>query len=162
MAFSPLGNLLFTGGKDGAIRVWDLLSGISLKTVTSHLAEVTSLQVDEKAQYLLSASKDNSNRLWDIRTGRSVQRYKGHLNTSKNFIGCCFGSNQKFVAGGSEDGKVYLWDTQSGHQLSRLSGHSAVTFDVKWNSNQGLLASCSQDGSVKLWWFDPQRPKWHK
>jgi WD40 repeat protein len=62
-----LGHLLFTGGKEGSIRVWDLLSGISLKSLTAHLAEVTSLQVDARGSMLLSSSKDNSNRLWDIR-----------------------------------------------------------------------------------------------
>jgi WD40 repeat protein len=107
--------------------------------------------------------------------GFSKQKFKGHLNTSKNFISSCFGSNQELIAGGSEvffftrsfflpifshfssvqDGKVYLWDTNSGHLLTRLSGHSSVVFDVQWHAKQSLLASCSADACVKLWWFDP-------
>lgn len=38
-----------------------------MKTLSSHLGEVTSVDMNAPGSLLLSGSKDNSNRLWDIR-----------------------------------------------------------------------------------------------
>ena len=96
------------------MKLWDVLSGVCIKTYTQLLGEVTSLEMSDSGHYLLSGTKGNSNRLWDLRTGRAAQRYKGHQNTARNFIRTGFGSNGSLVVGGSEDGMVYIWDLESG------------------------------------------------
>jgi COMPASS component SWD3 len=151
VAFNPHGNLLASGSKDCTIKFWDMRSGLCIKTFTQHLGEVTSVQFDQSGSRLLSCSKDNSNRLWDLREMKPIQRFKGHQNTYKNHIKCCFGSNEKVVMSGSEDGFVYCWDVDSGNVLTKLAGHSEVVYQTIWNSKFGVLASCGEDKQVKVW-----------
>ncbi|RUS25142.1 WD40-repeat-containing domain protein, partial [Jimgerdemannia flammicorona] len=82
--FNPLGNLierhdsprflfaflppLTNSSKDNTIKFWDIVSGLCIRTITSHLGEVTSVEMNASGMLLLSSSKDNSNRLWDVRT----------------------------------------------------------------------------------------------
>jgi WD40 repeat protein len=56
--------------KDSTIRFWDVVSGSCVKTIDSHLGEVTSVETSENGLQLLSGSKDNSYRLWDLRMVR--------------------------------------------------------------------------------------------
>ena len=53
--------------KDNTIKFWDIVSGLCIRTISSHLGEVTSVEMNSSGTYLLSSSKDNSNRLWDVR-----------------------------------------------------------------------------------------------
>ncbi|PRP87067.1 hypothetical protein PROFUN_04803 [Planoprotostelium fungivorum] len=159
---SPQGNTLVTGSKDGTIKFWDIVSGVCLRTITSHLGEVTSVSVNASGVHLLSSSKDNSNRMWDLRSGKLVKRMTGHQNTSKNFIGCNFGSNELVVTGGSEDGKIYIWDVVSAKLVQKLKGHGGIVYNAKWNQAQSILASCSADGSIKSWMYDKESPLFYE
>jgi WD40 repeat protein len=47
-------------------------SGLCVRTFSSYLGEVTSLQTNSNGSQLLSASKDNSNRLWDLKMVRAT------------------------------------------------------------------------------------------
>lgn len=75
-------------------------------------------------------------------------------NTSKNFVGCSFGSSQKLVVGGSEDGLVYVWDINTGAVVETLVGHTGVVYTAKWSEQASLLASCGDDNTIKTWGMD--------
>lgn len=104
-----------------SIKLWDLFSGVCVKTITSHFGEVTNVDVSPSGLSLLSTSKDNSNRMWDLRgvkkfqknsnwspniffsKGASfVRKFTGHQHASKTFVGSTFGPDEKVVIGGSE------------------------------------------------------------
>ncbi|KAJ3306643.1 hypothetical protein HDU76_004797 [Blyttiomyces sp. JEL0837] len=152
-----MGNLIVSGSKDSTIKFWDIVSGICIKTITSHLGEVTSVEMSSNGIQLLSSSKDNSNRLWDIRTVRPIRRFKGHQNTSKNFIRAGF-AGDSLVVGGSEDGMLHIWDADKGTLLSRLPGHGEIVYSAAWSPAQSLFCSCSDDRTLKSWWFDGRKP----
>lgn len=139
--------------KDNTIKFWDIVSGLCIRTISSHLGEVTSVEMNSSGTLLLSSSKDNSNRLWDVRMVRPIRKLKGHQNTSKNFIRANFADNN-LIVGGSEDGIVYIWDQETGEVLQKLRGHQGVVYDSAWNAKQGMLASCSDDQTCKVWWYD--------
>lgn len=61
------GYALASGSADGAVRMWDMRTGQSHRTLLGHTAPVTCLQFDE--QYVVSGSLDKSIRIWDLRTG---------------------------------------------------------------------------------------------
>lgn len=129
------------------------MSGLCIRTISSHLGEVTSVEMNSSGTLLLSSSKDNSNRLWDVRMVRPIRKLKGHQNTSKNFVRANFADNN-LISGGSEDGVVYIWDQATGEVLQKLRGHTGVVYDAAWNARQGMFASCSDDQTVKVWWYD--------
>ncbi len=78
-----------------------------------------------------------------------MQKFKGHLNTTKNFINCCFGSNQQFVAGGSE-----VWHFAAlgficvKPIILRVSIFNKHPTDIRAFS---LSRARAQDGKIYLW-----------
>ncbi|KAJ2470704.1 hypothetical protein GGI02_002750 [Coemansia sp. RSA 2322] len=136
-----------TGWMVQTIRFWDMMSGSCVKSLRSHLGEVTSVATSDSGMLLLSSSKDNSNRLWDLRSLKRLCCHKGHQNTSKNFIRSGF-VGDSLIVGGSEDGMVYLWDRESTNIVQRLSGHQGIVYDAKWNAKRGTLCSASDDWTL--------------
>lgn len=63
------GGLLFTGGEDGKITVWNGVDRQPINVLTGHTGPVLSLAFDPVTGQLLSASADNTVRLWNPATG---------------------------------------------------------------------------------------------
>ncbi|XP_044760250.1 DDB1- and CUL4-associated factor 11 [Coccinella septempunctata] len=65
-------NIIYTGGDDGLIKVWDRRTlrenpSVVVGTLAGHLDGVTFLDSKRDGRYLISNSKDQSIKLWDIR-----------------------------------------------------------------------------------------------
>lgn len=58
---------LASGTVDGIVRLWDLRSGLIIKTLIGHTAPITCLQFDK--YHLITGSIDRSIRIWDLRIG---------------------------------------------------------------------------------------------
>ena len=83
--FSTSLSFLYQSSKDNTIKFWDIVSGLCIRTISSHLGEVTSVEMNSNGTLLLSSSKDNSNRLWDVRMVSN--KYKLNSNQiNKNFL----------------------------------------------------------------------------
>ncbi|KAF9574086.1 Mitochondrial fission protein [Mortierella alpina] len=70
-----------SGTIDGALRMWDLRTGQSHRTLVGHTGPVTSVQFDE--YHVISGSTDKSVRIWDLRTGgvQEIQQYEEPVNS---------------------------------------------------------------------------------
>ncbi|KAG5439648.1 hypothetical protein PCK2_000782 [Pneumocystis canis] len=58
---------LASGTSDGIVRLWDLRSGLIIKSLFGHTAPITCLQFDK--HHLITGSIDRSIRIWDLRMG---------------------------------------------------------------------------------------------
>ncbi|XP_010558619.1 PREDICTED: transducin beta-like protein 3 [Tarenaya hassleriana] len=63
-------NILFSGGDDATVRVWDLMAKNTgkkcLATLDNHFSAVTSIAISEDGWTLLSAGRDKVVNLWDL------------------------------------------------------------------------------------------------
>ncbi|CBJ33816.1 conserved unknown protein [Ectocarpus siliculosus] len=113
---NPNGNLLVSGGRDSAIKFWDVMSGVCVKTLSQAVGAVTSVDLTMDGMYLLASSRHGPVRTWDVRMGRPLLRYKGHQNTSSSFLRATLGAEEGLVFGGSDDCKVYVWHRRETQQ----------------------------------------------
>src|SRR5207248_1496618 len=65
LTFTPNG-LLLSGGTDGAVCAWDIVTGRQLSHSPGHAGPVRSLAVASDGRQALSAGDDASVRLWDL------------------------------------------------------------------------------------------------
>ncbi|KAG9322281.1 hypothetical protein KVV02_006704 [Mortierella alpina] len=130
---------LCSGTIDGAIRMWDLRSGQSHRTLAGHTGPVTSLQFDE--YHVVSGSIDRSVRIWDLRTGtiQEILQYEDPVR-SLQF------DTSKIIIGSGESLKIYDRVSQ---QHSYYTGHTNSVESVRFNDS--LLVSGGQDSTVRLW-----------
>ncbi|KAF8939713.1 Mitochondrial fission protein [Dissophora ornata] len=130
---------LCSGTIDGAIRMWDLRSGQSHRTLAGHTGPITSLQFDE--YHVVSGSVDRSVRIWDLRTGaiQEILQYDDPVR-SLQF------DTSKIIIGSGESLKIYDRVSQ---QYSYYTGHTNTVETVRYNDS--VIASGGQDSTVRLW-----------
>ena len=58
--------LLISGDADGLIKIWNITSGINLKTLVGHSYWVKDSKIGFNATKILSCSTDNTIKIWDI------------------------------------------------------------------------------------------------
>jgi len=75
LAILPDGTLA-SGSSDKTIRIWDTITGKTLKLLTGHTYEVRSLAVLLDGT-LASCSYDGTIRIWDINNGRTIKILNG-------------------------------------------------------------------------------------
>jgi len=148
VAFSPNGKLLASGGGDSMIKLWDMETGKSLRTLPGHIGWVVSVMFSPDGKQLASSSLDNTVKLWDVNTGGELGDLSGH---SKFVKSVAFSPDGRLIASGSYDQTIKLWDAGTRRELRTLAGHSNGVEVVAFSPDGQLLASGSGDMTVKLW-----------
>jgi WD40 repeat protein/serine/threonine protein kinase len=146
--FSPDGRILAAGGKDNAVKLWDVKTGVRLKTLKGHTDWVSSISFHPTDSLLVSGSYDHSVKFWDITTGLCLKTLEGHTGSVKSVS---FSPDGQRVVSGSSDKSVKFWDASNlsykGHILEgRITSIASMSFP------DGVrIATGNDDNTVKLW-----------
>lgn len=66
IGFAQSGKTLFSGARDNAIKVWDLASGLEMRVISGHKADVRCVQPMNNDALLVSASLDGTVRFYEL------------------------------------------------------------------------------------------------
>jgi len=107
LAFAPDGRKLASGHYDGAIRLWDAISGTLLQQMRTE-GVVESLAFSPDGSLLASGSgySDHTVRLWNADTGELLRQLEGHTDAVDSLA---FSRLGEFLATGSYSGSLRLW-----------------------------------------------------
>ncbi|KAF9363533.1 Mitochondrial fission protein [Mortierella sp. NVP85] len=130
---------LCSGTVDGALRMWDLRTGQSHRTLAGHTGPITSLQFDE--YHVVSGSMDRSVRIWDLRVG-AIQ----HILQYDDPVRSLRFDSSTIMVGSGESLKIYDRVSQ---QHSYYTGHTNTVESVRFSDS--VIASGGQDSTVRLW-----------
>ncbi|KAF9234970.1 WD40-repeat-containing domain protein [Melanogaster broomeanus] len=133
---------LVSGSGDGAVRMWDMRTGQTHRTLLGHTEPITCLQFDEI--HIVSGSLDKSVRIWDVRAGAVFETLKyDHGVTALQF------DTRKVVAATGENGvKIYNRTTMQ-HSTLVTNGHTRPVGRLRYMDR--YLASGGRDSAVKIW-----------
>ncbi|PWN25670.1 WD40 repeat-like protein [Jaminaea rosea] len=136
------GYALASGSADGAVRMWDMRTGQSHRTLLGHTAPVTCLQFDET--HVISGSLDKSVRIWDLRTGGISETIKyEHGVTALQF------DSRKIVAATGENGVDIYNRTTLQHSTLNVNGHMKPVERLRYMDRYAV--SGGKDAVVKVW-----------
>ncbi len=107
LAFSPIGDILVSGGADKILVFWDLASGEARWIGDGHFAAITKVAFDAAGSTVMSASADDKAKTWRTTGGKVSATFVGHLS-SVNAV--AFGPGAQSVLTGGNDGTLRLWD----------------------------------------------------
>tara|TARA_B100000609_G_scaffold199654_1_gene205538 strand:- start:6654 stop:10106 length:3453 start_codon:yes stop_codon:yes gene_type:complete len=110
LALHPDGDLLVTGGSDGALRLWDVEDAALFRVLDAHAEESVSVSFSSDGTSLLSCAVDGSIGLWDMTTGMSLcMKEPSDIRlTDLSFVP----GDEVFVTA-SRTGTLQLWDAES-------------------------------------------------
>lgn len=157
VSFSPRGDLLASGGNDGALRIWNTSTGEV--TVLGHslpgqtgFAYISSVSFAPDGSTIASASNDGAIRLW--RTAPVAAEKPRVLAVCRNPPrSIAFAPSGKHLVSGGSDGSVQLWDVGNGG-CTMLGLCQGAVWSVAICLDGTFAAAESDDGTVRIWQLD--------
>jgi WD40 repeat protein len=147
--FSPDGRQLYSAGKDGAVKVWDVASGKLTRTLTVKDLSAVALSPDGKV--LATGSKDGVIRLWDVATGKQLRSLTG---PKQEIAALAFHPAGRLLASGTNPGPAILWDPATGLEKARVrvgpAGEVGAVWSLAFSPDGKTLAIGTHDETV-LW-----------
>lgn len=148
IAFHPAGALFASGGKDGAVRLWEAAGGRLHQTLTGHEGPVACLAFSPDGKLLASGGADGTLRIWELPSGRLKATLHGH---KEMVMAVAFAPDSTQLASAGRDKTIRIWQPSGGLALTTLTGHSADVNAVAFHPEGRLIASGSKDNSLRLW-----------
>jgi WD40 repeat protein len=146
VAFSPDGKWLATGGRDNAVKVWDVYTRLVRQTLSGHTARVNAVAFSTDGKRLASASKDRTVKLWDFAAGSEERTLPSHASEVR---AVAFAPDGRRLA--SADNSVTLWDAATGREVMILKGHKNAIAALAFTPGGRELATAGYDRTVRVW-----------
>jgi len=115
ISFSPVKNLLASGGFDSQIRVWDVEAQSCKCVFDRHVNRIKGLAWSPNGAYLASASRDQTIRIWNVETAQCVT-ILDHPTISG---GLAWSPDGNLIVSGGSDACTYVWKIVSSPPLTR-------------------------------------------
>jgi WD40 repeat protein/serine/threonine protein kinase len=144
------------GGRDCAVRVWDVVTGHCLRTLKGHQYEVTALAVSADGQIVVSGDRSGSVRVWD---GADGGRQPADIDHSRVVESIAVSADGRVALSGCVDGVVHAWDVETGRRLpSAWEPAIPRVIDRGMQPNPrvapgGRWTSLGTDGRLALSWY---------
>jgi hypothetical protein len=164
MAFSPDGELLAGGNRQGSIHIWERKTGKCRVVLQRPRTMITSLAFSPDSGLLAVAlhpapgnDVPEAERIlvWNIVRREMHATLAGHSEGTRSVA---FALDGRVLASGGEDGMIRLWDVRLAKERVALEWHLDCVTSVAFAPDGLTLASGSFDGTIKLWPREVLRP----
>lgn len=146
--FSKKGDLVFSGGHDNLVKVWDVATGNMIYSLAGHEDWVYDLCLSADEKTIYSAGFDKVIKVWNAETRKNTATLKGH---NEGVVCIDISPDNKWLASGGTDKEIIIWDLNTLKEAKRIKAHSEAIMDIKFSSDGKTLYSCSLDKTIKVW-----------
>lgn len=143
IAFSFDEKILASGGRDGAVKLWDTASGMEFLTIGGHSNALAFSPIS----YVLAHGNDKDIEIWDAAASEKIQTLTGHTGI---VTAVAFSPDGKILASTGEDGTFRIWNLESGKLAATLNAGVANIGSVAFSSDGQTIAVAGLI-AVELW-----------
>jgi hypothetical protein len=153
LAISPSRRILFSGGVDGLIRLWDLSSLRMVDELAGHLSHVESIKVSSDGTFFASVGRDDSIILWESETRQKLRRFELRPGFKKSAAFSPIGEYFGFTSTPEQVLILRLPCCRKGYEI-QLSG--PCIGNVYFSPSSIELVTACTNGLIQFW---PLHPK---
>ena len=144
-------NLALVGTSDGAIIVYDALTGRESRQLSVHSHEISALASSGDEAILVSADTEGSLVLWDLKQLTRIKTIKTTYGDTLKFI--ALSADGKTLVAAGDDGFIDLWDLEKGEKKLSLPQQSSHIKGI-WSTGIASEEIVAVDDDTVLHRFD--------
>jgi WD40 repeat protein len=154
VAWSPDGQLIFTGGRDGNLRAWWAGTGELAGEVHAHDGYTMALAHAADAPRVVTGAWDRTLVVWDVvrEAGRVrfdvAQRLRGH---DDHLRAVAITADGRRGASGGADSQLRVWDVADGREVAALQGGRRFVSSVVLTDDGERVWGLGWDGHLRWW-----------
>ena len=149
LACSDMEDFLATGGSDGKIMIWNLLSGELLQTIRKAGGTIGSMCFLKDKLY--SVGDKGAISCWNWRKGQIVTTLPAQGDRLQTIT--ILPQKQMLLAGGY-DAKIRLWDLKQEKVVKTFRDHGQTVWHLAVSPAENIFASFGMDSRVLIWKID--------
>ncbi|WP_171098527.1 c-type cytochrome [Ruegeria sp. HKCCD7255] len=107
VVFSPDGDLLYSAGMDGSLRIWDMASGSERQRLVEHGFGINELVLNAQDNWIAYGAVDGVTRILDLSTGAE----RDFTLDRRPILALALGPDRQTLAVGDGEGYIMLIDT---------------------------------------------------
>ena len=140
LAVSPDGKYLVTGSRDRTAKLWDLHTGMEMRTFAGHEHTINGVQFSPNGKFIATSSADKTFRVWNILNGKQIFTSEPGKQYMTDVV---FSPDGKYVTGAGYEDSASVYEIATGKIIKKI----AVNSDQ--GSGYGTNLEYSPDGK----WF---------
>jgi eukaryotic-like serine/threonine-protein kinase len=157
IALNPDGERLISGGRNGAIRVWDITTGKELSTFPgAHTGSINRVQFSPDGKRIASCDSSGEIKVWDAADVNTPITSIQHGSSWIPRVSFSPDGN-RIVSASNADGTIKVWDVTTGTERLTFDKLKAGTKQgggirfVGFNPNGKHIVSAEGDGIITTW-----------
>ena len=147
-SFSPDGSRIVTASLDGSARLWDVSTGIEIRSIRGHAGPINSANFSPDGLRIVTAGKDATATIWDAETGDEICILRGHASELKS---ASFSPDGLRVVTTCEDTAVKIWDSRTGLVIQTIKGSRSPFQSAKYTPDGLCILTTSEDSTATIW-----------
>ncbi|MFQ3651198.1 MAG: WD40 repeat domain-containing protein, partial [Gemmataceae bacterium] len=151
IALTPDGKQVLTVSGDPSIKIWDAVTGKTLKTYAEgsngHKQIILGLAVRPDGNQFLTASADNTLKVWDMPSSNALREIV--VAAQPRLVAVSPDGTR--LAAACSDGKLRLWNLADAKLSGELDAGPQPLTHMAFAANGQTLATLAQDGELRLY-----------
>ena len=148
LAFDPTSPRLAIGTYDGVASVWEVPSGVRLRSLRDGGASVDAVAFSPDGALVAAASRDGMVHVWSASSGSLRTEFHSHRDKVYTVE---FSASGDLLLTAGADGAAVISNVATGLAVARLEGPKSLIIAAHFDSASRRVVGASWDGTARVW-----------